>query len=131
MPNSTTLKAFICKSFICGTTVKVLIHIKYVKNANHVGIVGNSKRTRKNIPENIKTYSSWKSQRIFQQKAKNNQMVDATTITSNDRTIRPTLSRVEIQNNYIGDKEVITMSPTTMLKVNEMKISCNTIKKIL
>ena len=58
-------------------------------------------------------------------------MVDATTITSNDRTIRPTLSRVEIQNNYIGDKEVITMSPTTMLKVNEMKISCNTIKKIL
>ena len=42
-------------------TVKILIHIKYVKNPNHLWIVRNSERTRKNIPANIKIYSSWKS----------------------------------------------------------------------
>ena len=35
-------------------TVKVLIHIKYVKNANQ--FVRISEITRKNIPANIKTY---------------------------------------------------------------------------
>ena len=37
------------------TTVNILIHFKYMKNANHLRIVRNS-RTRKNIPANIKTY---------------------------------------------------------------------------
>ena len=49
------------QTFNCKTTVKILIHIKKVKNANNFGIVRNSKRTRKNTPANIKKYSSWKS----------------------------------------------------------------------
>ena len=34
---------------------------KYVKNANHLGIVRNSKWARMKIPANIRTYLSWKS----------------------------------------------------------------------
>ena len=33
----------------------MLIHIKYMKSANHLGIVQNRERTRKNLPANIKT----------------------------------------------------------------------------
>ena len=46
MSTFTTLTAFRRKSFNCKTAVKILIHIKYVKNANHLGIVCNSERTR-------------------------------------------------------------------------------------
>ena len=60
MSTSTTLIAFRFKTFNCRTTVKILIHIKYVKNANHLGIVRNSKRAHINIPVNIKTYLSRK-----------------------------------------------------------------------
>ena len=40
---------------------RLLEEIRYVKNANHMGIVWNSERIRKNIPANVKTDSSWKS----------------------------------------------------------------------
>ena len=59
------------------------------------------------------------------------QMVGTTTITCNERTIQPTLSRVEIHNNYNRGNRIITMSPPTILTVNETKINCTTIKKIL
>ena len=39
MPTSATLIALRRKSFNCRTTVKILIHIKYVKNANRLGIL--------------------------------------------------------------------------------------------
>ena len=56
---SATLIAFrLKKRFKYRTTVTVLIHIKHVKNRNHLGIVQNNERTCKNIPANIKTYSS-------------------------------------------------------------------------
>ena len=35
------------KSFNCRTTVNNLIHIKYVKNSNHLGIDRNSERGQK------------------------------------------------------------------------------------
>ena len=60
MSTSATLITFRFKSFNCRTMRKILIHIKYVKNANYLGIVRNSKSTRNNIPVHIK-YSSWKS----------------------------------------------------------------------
>ena len=37
--------------------VKILIHIKYEKNENHLGTIRNNESTRKNIQANIKTYS--------------------------------------------------------------------------
>ena len=55
---SATLIASRLKSFNCRTTVKILIYVKYTQNANDLGIVRNSGRTRKNIPANIKTYLS-------------------------------------------------------------------------
>ena len=56
---SATLIAFrLKKRSKYRTTVTVLTHIKYVKNRNHLGIVQNNERTCKNIPANIKTYSS-------------------------------------------------------------------------
>ena len=58
---SATLIAFRFKGFNYRTMVKVLIHIKYAKNVNHLGIVQNNERTRKNIPTNIKRHWSWKS----------------------------------------------------------------------
>ena len=61
MSTSAALIAFRRKSFNCRSMIKMLIHIKYVKNANHLGIIWNNKRTLKNIPANIKTYLSWKS----------------------------------------------------------------------
>ena len=61
MSTSGTLIAFRLKNFNCRTTVKILIYIKYVKNASHLEIVRNSEKTRKNIAANIKTYSSLKS----------------------------------------------------------------------
>ena len=42
MSTSATLIALRLKRFNCRTTVKILIHIKYIKNANHLGIVENS-----------------------------------------------------------------------------------------
>ena len=57
---SATLIAGRLKSFNCRPTVRILIHIKYVKNANHLGIVRKKERTHKNIPANINRYSSWK-----------------------------------------------------------------------
>ena len=39
MSISATLIALRRKSFNCRTTVKILIHIKYVKNANRLGIL--------------------------------------------------------------------------------------------
>ena len=57
MSTSTTLIAFGLKGFNCRTRVKSSIHIKYVKNGNHLRIVQNSQRTNKNIPANIKTTS--------------------------------------------------------------------------
>ena len=61
MSTSATLIASRPKIFNCITTVKMLIHIKYVKSANHLGIVQNRERTRKNLPANIKTNLSLKS----------------------------------------------------------------------
>ena len=55
MSTSATLVAFRLESFNFRTTVKVLIHIKYVNKANHLGIVQYNERTRKNIRANIKT----------------------------------------------------------------------------
>ena len=49
MSTSATVTAVRFKNFNRRTTVKVLIHIKYVKNANHLGIIRNDKRTRKNV----------------------------------------------------------------------------------
>ena len=37
MPTCATFLALRLKSFNCRTTVKTLIHIKYVKNANQLG----------------------------------------------------------------------------------------------
>ena len=54
-----------------------------------------------------------------------------TKITYNDGTIRRTLSRVEMLENYNRANKVITMSPTKIITLNETKISCTTIKKIL
>ena len=48
---------FKLKAFNCRTMAKILIHIKSVKNANLLGIVRKSERTRKNIPANVKTSS--------------------------------------------------------------------------
>lgn len=58
---SATLIAFRFKSFNCRTTTKVSIRIEYVKNADHLEIVRNSKLTLKDIPANIRTYFLWKS----------------------------------------------------------------------
>ena len=44
---SAALIAFRLKRFNRRTTVKLLVPIKYVKGANHLGSVQNSKRTRK------------------------------------------------------------------------------------
>ena len=55
------LKVFRLNSFNCRTIVKILILVKYMKNENQLGIVGNSESTRKNIPANIKMYSTQKS----------------------------------------------------------------------
>ena len=54
---SATPIAFKLKTFNFRTMVKILIHIKYEKNENHLGIIRNNESTRKNIPANIKTYS--------------------------------------------------------------------------
>ena len=40
--------------FICRTTVKILIDIKYVKNAYHLTIVRNSERARKKSQQTSK-----------------------------------------------------------------------------
>ena len=53
-----TLIAFRLKNFNCRTMIKISIHIKYVKNESHFGIVRNSESTRKNNPANIKIHSS-------------------------------------------------------------------------
>ena len=38
----------------------MLIHIKYMKSANQLGIVQNRERTRKNLPANIEfTFKIW------------------------------------------------------------------------
>ena len=58
MFTSATLIAFKLKSFDSRRTVKILIYIKYMKYANHLGNVRNSESTRKNMSANIKTYSS-------------------------------------------------------------------------
>ena len=60
MSTSAILIAFRLESFNCRTTVNVFIHIKYVKNGDHLGIVQNNERTRKNITANINMDSSWK-----------------------------------------------------------------------
>ena len=64
---------------------------------------------------------------------KNNeyQILDATTITYNYGTIRPTLSRVEICDKYNRSNKVIAMSQTKIITVNETNINCIIIKKIL
>ena len=63
---------------------------------------------------------------------KNNeyQILGATAITYNDGTIRRTLSRVEICDEY-NRGNVITMSQPKIITVNETKINCVTIKNIL
>ena len=63
---------------------------------------------------------------------KNNeyQILGATTITYNDGTIRRTFSRVETWDEY-NRGNVITMSQPKIITVNETKINCVTIKKIL
>ena len=58
-------------------------------------------------------------------------MVGTTTITCSDRTIRLTLPRVEIHDNYNRGNKMIAMSPSTILTLKETKIICATIKKIL
>ena len=57
MSSSVIFIAFRLKSFNCRTNGKTFIYIKYVRNSNHLGIIGKSERIRKNIPENIKTTS--------------------------------------------------------------------------
>ena len=47
---SETLIAFRFKNLHCRAVVKILIHIKYLKNVYDLGIARNSERTRKNIP---------------------------------------------------------------------------------
>ena len=59
------------------------------------------------------------------------QMLGATAITGNERTIQPILLRVEIHNNYNKDNKIIAVSPPKILTVNETKVNCTTIKKIL
>ena len=59
------------------------------------------------------------------------QILGATTITYNDGTIRSTLSRAEICDEYNRGNKVITMSQAKIITVNEMNINCITIKKIL
>ena len=52
-------------------------------------------------------------------------------ITCNARTIRPTLPRVEIHDNYNRGNKVISMLPTKIFTVSEMKINCTSITRIL
>lgn len=59
------------------------------------------------------------------------QMVSASTVTYNDKTIRPTLSRMEINDNYDRGNKIIAMSPPTMLTLNKTKINFTTITRIL
>ena len=59
------------------------------------------------------------------------QMISATAITCNERTIQPTLVRVEIHSNYNKGNKKIAVSPPKILTVNETKVNCTTIKKIL
>ena len=49
----------------------------------------------------------------------------------NDRTIRPYLSRVKKHDRYSRGNKLIAMSPPKISIVNETKINCTTIKKIL
>ena len=58
-------------------------------------------------------------------------MLGATAITGNERTMQPTLLRVEIHNNYNKGNKIIAVSPHKILTVNETKVNCTTIKKIL
>ena len=58
-------------------------------------------------------------------------MLGATAITGNERTIQPILLRVEIHNNYNKDNKIIAVSPPKILTVNETKVNCTAIKKIL
>ena len=90
-------------------------------------------------------YSVWKQENTDQKKIciwtlltqctpakiKEHHVVAATTITCNNGTIQPTLSRVEIYGNYNTGNKVIAMSPPKILTVNETKINCTTIKNIL
>lgn len=61
------------------------------------------------------------------------QMVSASTVMCNDKTIRPTLSRVEIHGNYDRGNKIIAMSPPTMITItlNKTKINFTTVKRIL
>ena len=58
-------------------------------------------------------------------------MIGATAITCNERTIQPALLRVEIQSNYNKGNKTTAVSPPKILTVNETKVNCTTIKKIL
>lgn len=58
-------------------------------------------------------------------------MVNASRMTCNDRTIRPTLSKVKIHDNYDRSNKIIVMPPPTILTVNKTKKNSTTIKMIL
>ena len=72
---SETLIAFRFKNLHCRAVVKILIHIKYLKNVYDLGIARNSERTHKNIPVHdqdvfilkIRSTAGWKAscRRIF------------------------------------------------------------------
>ena len=64
-------------------------------------------------------------------KSRKYQIVGTTTITYNNGTIQPTLSRMEIYNNYNRGNKAIAMSQPKILTVYETKISWATIKKTL
>ena len=68
---------------------------------------------------------------IIPTKNKEYQMVGATTITFSDRTIRPILSRLKIHENYNRGNKITAMFPSKILTINEAKLDCTTIKKIL
>ena len=53
MSTSATLTAFRLKSFNYRTAVEISIHTKFVKNADHLGIVRNREMKPKNLPANI------------------------------------------------------------------------------
>ena len=64
MSTPVTLMAFRLKSFNCRTTVKILLHIKYVKHGNHLEIV--------RIAKGLAKKSEQTSRRIYLENRVNN-----------------------------------------------------------